>query len=246
MNNREILKDQFDDIKKLLIKNMRLSNSTEEDLDIMLNFGFIKNYVKEQFVYKEDDKIEYFYIVIEGKVEIYKYTDKYLKRIFATLNKGDFFGLPELYEEKHLVNVLCLEKTKLLCIKKEDYFNNILKNHNIVLDLLRLSSRMIGDMQKTIITENAENKILSYLYYLKRKIGFSKNEKMYIPKKQTHEKIGEMLLLSRETVTRTLNSLKEKKIIDITADYYIVNDPKVFDDLAFFYDRMAGFYGSEK
>ena len=238
--------EEYQDIKKLLIKNMRFTSSKESDIDLLFSFGFIKNFVKEEFVYREDEEIYFFYIIIEGKVEIYKYTDKYLKRIFATLNNADFFGIPELYEKKHIVNALCLEKTKLLCIKKEDYFDKILSNHNIVLDLLRMSSGMLGDMQKAISTENAENKILSYLSYMKRKAGVVKNDKIYIPRKQTHEKIGEMLLLSRETVTRTLNGLKEKKIIDVTNDFYILNNPIEFDNLSFFYDRMAGFYGSEK
>ncbi|HPO50417.1 MAG TPA: helix-turn-helix domain-containing protein, partial [Spirochaetota bacterium] len=60
------------------------------------------------------------------------------------------------------------------------------------------------------------------------------------------EKVGEMILLSRETVTRTLNALKQKKIIDITSDFYILNDPEEFDNVSAFYDRITGFYGSEK
>lgn len=239
-------KDNFDDIKNTLLKNNRFNNSNVNDIQIFFELGKIKSLNKDQFVYHEEEDVQFFYIIIEGKIEIYKYSDKYSKRIFATLNSGDFFGIPELYEEKHTVNALCLEKSKLLFIKKNDYFTKILSNQNIILDLLRMTSKMIGDMQKTIITENAENRILAYLNYLKRKIGFLENGKIYIPKKQTHEKIGEMLLLSRETVTRTLNSLKERNILDINNEYYILNNPKEFDELSLFYNRVTGFYGSEK
>ncbi|HPO49680.1 MAG TPA: cyclic nucleotide-binding domain-containing protein, partial [Spirochaetota bacterium] len=171
--------DNYEDIKKILFRNNKFTASKENDIDFLFNFGFVKEFVKEQTVYKEEDDIYFFYIIIEGKVEIYKYTDKFMKRIFATLSKGDFFGIPELYEKKHIVNALCLEKTSLLCVKKEDYFNKILTNHNITLDLLRMSNGMLGEMQKTVITENAENKILSYLSYMKRKTGELKNGKIY-------------------------------------------------------------------
>lgn len=237
---------KFNEITNLLRKSMRLINVSEKELGEILSLSFIKKFKKDDFIYQEENKVEYFYIIFEGKVEIFKYTDKFSKKTFGSLSKGDFFGIPELYEEKHIVNAFCLTDCEVALISKANFFEKIIKINSFLLDILRIHSRMIGEFQKTITLENAEIKVICYLNWLKQKSGKRKNDTIYIEKKQTHDKIANILLLSRETVTRILNSLKERKIIDFSNDYFVILDERFIEESSYNFERFAGFYGADK
>ena len=94
-------------VDKIIMKNTLSINNVDIISQIIQN-GILKTYQKNNFIYSEDEKLEYFYIIGNGKVEISKYTDKEFKKIFSFLTSGNFLGIPELFGEVHTVNAVCV------------------------------------------------------------------------------------------------------------------------------------------
>ncbi|OHD08629.1 MAG: hypothetical protein A2086_16415 [Spirochaetes bacterium GWD1_27_9] len=238
--------ETIDFIVKKMKEKQKFYSSTEDDLKKMLSFAKIKKFNKKEFIYKEEEDVKYFYIIIEGNVEIFKYTDKQTKRIFCVLSSGDDFGMPELAWDEYNINAYCLTDVKLAYITKSDFFNHILNIKSIVIDTFCSMGYIIGEMQQTLTITNAEEKIISYLNYLRKCNSFTKDGIIYVPRTITNEKIATILDLTRETVSRILNTYKYKKIIDITKDHFIIYDLQKIESISYDSIFVTGYYGTPK
>ncbi|OHD29164.1 MAG: hypothetical protein A2086_09075 [Spirochaetes bacterium GWD1_27_9] len=239
------MKNEKNELIENFIKKFKEKKEYPDEIRDILLLSHIKKFKKEQFVYQEDQLVEYFYIIIEGKIEISKYTTKYLKRIIGIIKDGDVFGFPELYGGSHVVNTFCLEDSIIACVTKEDYFKKVCNINSIINYFNKIMASLIAAFEIDIIVDNGEQRILAYLKWLKLNYGLKKNGVISIPKNQTHEKIGFMLSLTRETVTRILKNLKDKQLIDFDNHYYYIKEETKFDKLTDSTSLILGFYGSE-
>ncbi|OHD36091.1 MAG: hypothetical protein A2355_09640 [Spirochaetes bacterium RIFOXYB1_FULL_32_8] len=232
-------------VDKIIMKNTLSINNVDIISQIIQN-GILKTYQKNNFIYSEDEKLEYFYIIGNGKVEISKYTDKEFKKIFSFLTSGNFLGIPELFGEVHTVNAVCVCPCEIISIPK-DYFFNHLKNDSVfIFDLLKNLGLQIGDFQKSIVIESAETKILNYLKWMSIKHGLIQSGIYMIPRKHTHEEIADFLSLSRETVTKTIHHLKESGILtSISKDHYFA-DKDLFEQKLSIIGGLVGLYGTDE
>lgn len=240
--NDDIITDEFVDAVRKRFKFVYTSGS---ELKEILGYGDLKEYTRGSFVYMEDDPVEACYCVVSGKIEIFKNTENLGRRIFAFVGKYDIFGYPEIFQEKQIMSAEVLDDTVCIVIDRQTYLDKVLAMHNFCRDLVRIEARMIGDLQRSAIIERAEKRLYHFLHYLAGKTGVDMAGKIAIPRKFTHEKLSEILSLSRETVSRILLDLQKKEIIMITKEQIIIIRPDVLfaeiDDMK----RLPGFYGTD-
>lgn len=240
-------KSEFDRkhiISQILKKNgCRYTNA--DDIAWMMDFSVIRSYRKGGYIYMEGDEIRGFYVILHGKVEVSKNTETESKKILSYLHEGNYLGIAELFSFSHIVSGQCLTDCEIALISKEVFFEKLADNKGIILEFLKINSRIVETLENSMAIETAESKIRNYLKWLIRESGLEKDGRMSIYRRHTHEEIGGMLYLSRETVTKTLNALRDAGVLEITKDQFIITDAELIDQARHYTESHLGFYGSE-
>ena len=122
----EIIKRVFSFQKFLYINNIN-----EKHLNSILNNFEYLQIPKNKYIFNKNDFVDYFYLIIQGKVYIESLTfekNEYERKI-SVLKEGDCFGEWELLENKIIrtSSSLCLENCDLFYLTK-DNFNLYLMN----------------------------------------------------------------------------------------------------------------------
>ncbi|EGR33253.1 hypothetical protein IMG5_057730 [Ichthyophthirius multifiliis] len=212
-----------------------------QHLDIFLDicqYIYIHQFIKGQYVYKQGDNSDAFYIVLQGSVSIYideptQYKNFIqLKQIYK-LTEGESFGeIGLLFDQKRSQSAITTEDSFLIILEKtvfqkfiKDYQNehltekiNFLKNQEIFNQLQQ--SEIAEPASKLQIQEYSSKQIIisddkqpQYLYFIKQ--GRVKVYKKILFKinKQTREKIKDYI--KDPTIEEIQNNLFEQEQIEI-------------------------------
>ncbi len=168
-------------------------------------------------VYLENQPTEYIYVILDGLVEMSKYNDfEEKEHHIGVLSHADMFGNGELFFDEYYINTRAVGDVSLLRMKKDDFFNILLKIPAMNNFVMRSFAHIIRQRIFMIDWHSAQGKIYYYIFFLCNEYGIMKKDQILIDHKITHEKIANILNLSREHVSRLMSQLVKDKIIDKT------------------------------
>lgn len=178
----------------------------------------LKHYDKESIVFYEEDKSEYFHILLEGSVKLYKTTplgkEVYMHGIDAPAVIALFPALERVsfpatcgFITEGTVGLLPLEKLHK-CLDSLDFSLAVIKAMS---KRMKLLENLLH--KETIFS--AEAKIANLI---------SNNAKLF--KHLKNNEIASILNITPETLSRTLSKLKKEKIITIRDHKITVHDKK--------------------
>jgi CRP/FNR family transcriptional regulator, cyclic AMP receptor protein len=198
-----------------------LTDDEYKELHVLDNY---KEFKEGEFVYFEAFNHNLIYFIKNGYIRI-GYLDKDGKRIIKDILKpGDFFGQISL-ESSNLNGEFAqtIKSDVSLCSFTIDNFVSLLRTKPQLaikyskltgLRMKRFENRLINILQK-----DARTRLLLFLNQLLQE---SRNKKqvsqtqIHIPNFLTHDEIGQLTGISRQTVTTLLNELKESGILVLT------------------------------
>jgi hypothetical protein len=112
-----------------LSQNPLFSHFEKEDLEILYNAMFADNYKKGDFIMRQGDKGEHFYVVESGTCEIYVKMDKNREEMVKVCRSGDSFGeLALMYGTPRAASIKCASDMKLWAIDRNSYRKIIMNN----------------------------------------------------------------------------------------------------------------------
>ncbi len=185
----------------------------------------LKEYSAGTIVYHQAEKYDSLSIIIGGCASIYVIAENGRKYSPRELEKGDFIGEMEIFEEKPLLNsVEAITNLKLLQIKRKYFMQWLELDRNISLYIIKYSNnRSCYCAQKTM--ENSlyslKMRVCNYLLSCTDQTGHSEN-RIKINKEQLCERFA----VTKRSVNRILQYLRKENIIAIHTDFIIINDPK--------------------
>ena len=196
---------------------------SEEEMHQLVSGVIDREYENKQFLYTPHDRVENVFILKEGEVTLYQSVEG-KKIILDILKPGAVFGNigfdPEA-EERHFAEVT---QKAYICALPHDYFLQILQTRpDIALRAMKVLSRRLNQYQtqiRALSALQARDRILATLRLLNEKDDQSiLPEILRRPTKITHEKLGNMTGLTRETVTKQLKELEAEGLADIKKKY---------------------------
>lgn len=113
-----------------MLKGMNLFEFLKVDeLKDIAALAKIEEYNSGDYVFREGDKAEKIYLVLEGRVAVEIEVGPGKKVVVYTETKGKMFGYPSLVKP-HIFTTCarCLDKVKLITIKAEDLVEKVFKN----------------------------------------------------------------------------------------------------------------------
>ena len=130
-------------------------------LHILLNYCYIQNVLMGELIYQEGDNSSEMYIVLEGKVRVYKNSSGNEQFLLAELSgsKASFFGEMGLIQDrKRAATIRASSDAKLLVLSRRNFIRMARKQPDIAMGLTFSICRVLSErLQRT----NAD---LAYLY----------------------------------------------------------------------------------
>ena len=186
-----------------------LSGLNDSEVAELAGLAIERSFVAGEFIVREGDSSNWFYIVAEGRVKILKYSSLGNEFTIAYFGPGDMFGIVATFTDKpYPASARALIETSLVAIKREDFIPFVLKYPQVALRIIEtLGERLIDaqDRLGDLAGEMVEQRIIKTLLRLSATIGLK------LP--FTRQEIAEMTGTTTETVIRILSQLKARNVI---------------------------------
>lgn len=189
----------------------------EETLKNLLKQGEIRKYRAGETVFLDKEEVTDIYIVMDGNVSLYKINENGQKKVIFLLDKGKMVNEVIIKELPASVNCQAFDSVELFSINK-DKFMNIMKEDfelckNVIISLSMKTRRMYRQLKNTPPSIKIEKKLAAKIYKLGKDYGVKTEEGILINLNMTVTYIAELLGSQRETVSRALKILQDKKLI---------------------------------
>ncbi|MEE9400312.1 MAG: Crp/Fnr family transcriptional regulator [Dehalococcoidales bacterium] len=209
---------------EILKKSLIFSSLKEDELDELSQLAIERNYKPDDFIFWEEDPPDYFYIIIEGRIKVLKYSSSGKEFIIAFFGPGEMFGEVAVFENKpYPASSQAMVDTKILRIKKEDFLTFLSSRPRIALSIINILGGRLRDAQgrlKDLAGERVEQRLARTLLMLSSKIGPT------LP--FTRQEIADMAGTTTETAIRFTGQLKERGIINsVRGKIIILNETKL-------------------
>ena len=177
-----------------------------------------KKFENGNLIFLEESEGKNLFFVIEGSVKVTRLSKDGREVILAMLNAGDFFGEMSLLDgEARSANVIALEKTEVLSLKRDDFLVVLHDYPKIAIQLLKEMTSRLRKSDRQIVSlslSDAEKRIALCIVRFADEQGVIKNGQVTIPKIPIQQDIANMAGTSRETVSRAMSLLTEEKYIE--------------------------------
>ena len=204
----------------------------EDDLKRIRHIARDKFYNKGQTVFSEGDSGNGFYVVVAGKVKIYKSSLEGKEQILHIYGPGNPFGeVPVFSGEQFPANAQTLLKSHLLFFPRTAFIELIAKNPSLCLNMLAVLSMRLR--QFTLQVENLSLKevpgrLASYLLYLSQEQDETTVVSLPISKGQLASLLGTI----PETLSRILTKMSNNGLIEVSGGKITLLDAVGLEDLA--------------
>ncbi|KPK95809.1 hypothetical protein AMJ80_03455 [bacterium SM23_31] len=189
----------------------------EETLDYLYSVGAVWQYDRDDVIFLEADPARHFYLILSGSVKISRLNREGDEVVIAILTPGNFFGDMAILDGfPRSADAVAEEKTKILAIRDDDFYNLLENSPRIAIELLKELAHRIrssGSQIKGLSLLNARGKVASALLRWAQDQGVRKGSGMEIRSAQNQEEMASYVGLSRETYNRILRKLEDEGFI---------------------------------
>lgn len=205
-------------IDELALKKIPLfSTASETTVKRLIDDVKINHMLKGTYLIRDKESTDFVYIVLSGKVSVYKLSETGERRIIFILNEGHILNddivnhLPssidcECFED---CDILVYEKNKFLTLMQSDFeFMQAVLNQ--FSSKLRRTYRQLKNAPTNI---SMEKKLAAKLYSLARHYGVKTQQGILIDLPLSVVYLSNLVGAQRETVSRALKKLMEGELV---------------------------------
>lgn len=214
------------------------SSLKDEEIEAIYKLSVTKKCSKDTIILLEDEEGDTLFVILSGKVKVTTFSQSGKEVIFSILNEGDFFGDMSLLDGKpRSATVISIEESELRLIRRSD-FNKLIESHpGIALKLLEeLTSRLrkADERIESLALLDVTGRVAGILLQLADERGEKTEGSILIKSRPTHQELANMVGTTRETVTRILKQLGNKKYINMDGKDLTIINPEIFKQELYF------------
>jgi len=208
----------------------------EENLKSIRAIALPRQIRKKEILFAEGEEARGFYVILSGKVKVYKVSPEGKEQILHVVSAPDSFAEAALFlEGRYPAFAEALIDSQLLFFRKRDFIQLIEKNPqlsiNIIISLSQFLKKFASLIEELSLKE-VSSRISKYLLDLSLKLskeGKSPQEvELDLSKTQVALKLGTI----SETLSRTLGKMKAKGIIDVKKNKILILNRRALEELA--------------
>jgi CRP-like cAMP-binding protein len=219
------------------LKNLDMfSHLRDEEHKMIDKYSSMREVKKGEILYLQGSSDKNIYILKKGAVKITKLTPHGKELILDIIKGGTILGEMTVVEPHERDESAVVIEDGLICTMKKEDFARLLQ---MVPGLSIKTTKMIGLRRWKI-----ENKLLDLLYStveerlaktflnLLDDFGIPHDGGFMIKVKLTHKDYADLIGSTRETVTATLNKLKNDNLLDFEGKYIVIKSMEKISSLA--------------
>jgi len=183
---------------------------------------------KNRPIYFPEQASTNIYFLKEGHVKLYRLHEDGREVILDVLGPGEIFGELSLSGDGRAEDFASALDDALICtVKKSDFESMLLKSPEMNLRLTRwfgLRLRKFEEKVNDLAFKDVTKRIVGFLVRFAEEFGKIKAGTVTVPAFLSHQDIAYLTATSRQTVTTTLNELREKGFIDFDRKHIRIQD----------------------
>ena len=176
-------------------------------------------YPRGATVFVSGQEADGLYIIYTGRVKVVMLYPDGREKTLAIFREGETLGEVTLYgSELRSATVETLETTTFLVISRESFQSLLMNMPRLCVEVIELLSKRLRRANRHIeelTFLNARSRVICALIYLAEEHGRKKGQEVQIAFSLTHAELAKLVGVSRETVTKVLIELQDKKMIDV-------------------------------
>lgn len=174
---------------------------------------------KGTIIFNQGDPLNRLYYIKDGFVKLYRLSEDGKDVMSYLLGPGYVLGVRALLSENECAanSAETITDTTVITISHKEYFENIINNPEILVDLLHIFVNRLDYTESKLegfMLGDAKNRTAYFLMDTAKRFGRKENGRIVLPLMLTHQKISEFVGSLRETVTVALNELEKEKVIN--------------------------------
>lgn len=224
------------DLNILIRENSLFSNLTKKQAGNIRRIARVRKYAKQELIFSEGDLAKGFFLVISGRIKVYKLSSSGKEFILDIFTSGQTIAEAAMFSgETYPAFAEALIDAQLLYIPKIDFLRLIRESPDLSLKMLASLSfrlRKFAIAIEELSLKEVSSRLARYLLELAQKSGHKTQKgiecKLDITKEQLANKLGTI----SETLSRSLKRLKDKKVILIRANKITILIPQRLEYIA--------------
>ena len=191
-----------------------------------------KEMIKGRIIFSEGDEGSGFYVVVKGRVKVFKVSPDGKEHILHIVGPGETFGQVAVYAGRSFpASSEAITRTHLLFIPRTAFIELIADNPSLAMSMLAVLSLRLREF--TVQIENLSLKevpgrLASYLIYLADEQKTGDHISLPISKGQLASLLGTI----PETLSRIFTKMSSKNLIEVSGREIKLLDRTGLDDLA--------------
>jgi CRP/FNR family cyclic AMP-dependent transcriptional regulator len=184
---------------------------------------------KNEYVYFEGEGADEIYFVSSGRVKIFEIKDKKEEVVKSMLSAGEIFGeLAIADEERRTDFAQAVENnTVVCCLKLTDMKQLVVNDKTCSFSILKLIGFKLHKLERKIeqlVFKDVRTRVVEFLKDAAEWKGKKVGTETLILTPLTHKEMGKLIGLSRQSVTATLNQLKDENKIYFDRKRILIRD----------------------
>ncbi len=219
------------DIEKFLPHVFLFSELEEGEISKVAQTCTLHRYKKGTLLFAQESAAEAFYVIINGKLSIYRVSPSGDERVIHIHDDGDVVAEAAIFDQvKYPANCKTLKDSFVVKIPRQEFIDILFENPETSLKIMAAYSRRLRELVTMIEYLSLDDVKLRILRY------FQKHMKMEdgvptIRLKISKKELSHLLGTVPETLSRNLGKLKKEGIISEAASSFIISNPKGFSRL---------------
>ncbi len=201
------------DIQKIIAATPLFEGLPETQCETIGRIAVLRQFRKGEKIFSEGDPGAGFYVVVSGKVKVYKISPEGKMQIFHIFGKGEVFGEVSVFTgQGYPANAEAQEKSAALFLPRRAFVGLIEKDPSLALNMLATLSwrlhRFAGLIEDLSLKE-VPGRLASYLLFLSGQQDGSDDLVLEVSKGQLASLLGTI----PETLSRILNKMTRMGLI---------------------------------
>lgn len=190
--------------------------------------GTLKSYKQDSMLFMENKTLSFVYLISEGYIKMVKYLENGDEKIIGVLGPGDYVSLLACLQEKisYPANAVALTEITVKEIHKEEVIKTYQKNDQFKHTCFQCAVTRSNLFQEYLIQSaniDVNERILNALQGLFDKFGTVNRSQRLLQLPFSKTVLANLIGIRRETLSRHLSELQEKKILSINKNEYILH-----------------------
>jgi CRP/FNR family transcriptional regulator len=220
------------ELETCLKKTSLFEGFPQNQLKALANITIEKYFDKGQPLFFEGEEAKGIYVIVAGKVKVYKLSLEGKEQILQIFGPGEVFGQVPVFEGGVFpASATAIERSNLLFLPTKALMDLIKKDPAITINMLAILSRRIKQfvqMIEDLTLKDTPSRLAAYLLHLSEIGDGSSDVELDI----TKTLLASFLSTTPETLSRILGKMSSKGLIQVRGRKIRLTDWKALEDLA--------------